>query len=306
MEDVVGGSNQRLHTNKNRKSSRTIMLAVATTAVTTGLLVGINFANPELSAPFHSAIPAILQPQEKNPYAELYYYEADKQSRYEAYQAANADLSVDAVVWRVNAGLDSQFYTDVTTIADTDVLPIIVNKYHQLPADYVPPDLVKLPSGKPATKATCEAYKALAAAARQEGLSLYAASAYRSYDLQNRLYTGYLKQEGGDTVKVDTYSARPGFSEHQTGRAIDLCGSFGSLNDFVNTPEGPWIDANSYKYGFIVRYQQDIVPLTGYKYEPWHITYVGQDVAKVMHEQGITCLEEYVVKYIDHQPQAEV
>ena len=103
-------------------------------------------------------------------------------------------------------------------------------------------------------------------------------------------------------MKVDTYSARPGHSEHQTGRAIDLCGSFGSLNDFINTPEGPWVNENCYKYGFIIRYQQDIIPLTGYKYEPWHITYVGTEVAQTMHDLNIRCLEEYVVKYIDHQP----
>lgn len=282
-------------------------MAATISAVTVGLFVGMNFLAPEFPASSNSnIIPAILQPEEKNPFAELYFYEADKQERYEALQAAHADLTVDEVVWRVNAGLDNNFYTNIAAITNTEVMPIIVNKYHQLPADYVPPDLMKLPSGKPATKATCEAYKELAAAAGKEGLSLYAASAYRSYELQNRLYNGYLKKEGGDTAKVDTYSARPGHSEHQTGRAIDLCGSFGSLNDFVNTPEGPWIDENCYKYGFIVRYQQDIVPLTGYKYEPWHITYVGTDVAMGMREQGITCLEEYVVKYIDHQPPTEV
>ena len=65
---------------------------------------------------------------------------------------------------------------------------------------------------------------------------------------------------------------------------------------------GLWVNDNCYKYGFIVRYQQDIVPLTGYKYEPWHITYVGVEVSTAMHELGITCLEEYTVKYIDHQP----
>lgn len=166
--------------------------------------------------------------------------------------------------------------------------------------------MTKLPSGKPATKDTCAAYKEMAGDARKEGLSFYAASAYRSYALQNRLYQGYLQQEGGNAARVDTYSARPGHSEHQTGRAIDLCGSFGSLNDFVNTPEGPWVKENCYKYGFIVRYQEDIVPLTGYKYEPWHITYVGKEVSNRMHELGMTCLEEYVVKYVDHKPPTSV
>lgn len=285
---------------KEQKRGRLFFLA-AMTALAVGLTAALNLLSPELPAPLDNAIPVIAG-LEKNPYEQIYYYEADKQQRYEAYQAAHADLAVEDVVWQVNAGLDQDFYTNITTIVDTEALPLIVNKYHQLPDDYVPADLETLPSGKPATKATCAAYKAMANDARKAGLSLYAASAYRSYDLQNRLYNGYLKQEGGDRVKVDTYSARPGHSEHQTGRAIDLCGSFGSLNDFINTPEGPWVNENCYKYGFIIRYQQDIVPLTGYKYEPWHITYVGTEVAQTMHDLNIRCLEEYVVKYIDHQP----
>lgn len=283
------------------KLGRILLTTATVAAVTAAVIAGLNFASDKLPPVLDNAIPAIVL-GEKNPYAELYYYEEDKQSRYEAYQTAHPELTADAVVWQVNANLDNAFYTNTAVVADTEVMPVIVNKYYQLPAGYVPPNMGKLPSGKPATQDTCAAYKAMAADARKAGLSLYAASAYRSYDLQNRLYTGYLRDERGDTAKVDTYSARPGFSEHQTGRAIDLCGSFGSLNDFINTPEGPWVNENCYKYGFIVRYQQDIVPLTGYKYEPWHITYVGKEAAQIMHDTGITCLEEYVVKYVDHKP----
>lgn len=284
-----------------------VMLAVAavTAAVLAVAIAGANLISDELPPPLDHAIPA-LAIFEKNPYKALYYYEADKQERYEAYQAVNETLSPEDVVWRVNAGLDGEFYAAIQPVTDTEAMPLLVNKYYQLPADYVPADLTKLPSGKPATKDTCAAYKEMAGDARKEGLSFYAASAYRSYALQNRLYQGYLQQEGGNAARVDTYSARPGHSEHQTGRAIDLCGSFGSLNDFVNTPEGPWVKENCYKYGFIVRYQEDIVPLTGYKYEPWHITYVGKEVSNRMHELGMTCLEEYVVKYVDHKPPTSV
>lgn len=277
-----------------------LLFSAAVVAVAAGALVGAGQL-ATLPEPLGKAIPAVLQ-REQNPFATLYYYEADKQQRYEAYQAANADLEPGDVVWRVNAGLDRPFYSDIASVTE----PLIVNKYHALSADYVPADLEKLPSGKLATKATCAAYRAMAADARKQGLSLYAASAYRSYALQNRLYNGYCKREGGDTAKVDAYSARPGHSEHQTGRAIDLCGSFGSLNDFINTKESPWVRDNCYRYGFIVRYQADIVPLTGYQYEPWHITYVGPEVAQTMHDTGITCLEEYVVKYIDHKPPGDV
>ena len=277
----------------------------AVTAAAAAASVIANLFAPNLPVPLNLDIPAIVA-VEKNPYAQLYYYEADKQARYEAYQALHADLSADEVVWRVNAGLDYGFYTNIEPVADVNALPLIVNKYHQLPADYVPADLAKLPSGRLATKDTCAAFNAMAADARKEGLRIYDTSSYRSYALQKRLYNGYLQRDGGNVELVDTYSARPGHSEHQTGRAIDLSGSFGSLNDFIRTPEGPWVNDNCYKYGFIVRYQQDIVPLTGYKYEPWHITYVGVEVSTAMHELGITCLEEYVVKYIDHQPSVTV
>ena len=304
---LQGAVSLGLCASKKKQKRGTLFFLAAMTVLTVGvgLTAVLNLLSPELPASLDNAIPVIAV-FEKNPYAQVYYYEADKQQRYERYQADHANLVPEDVVWQVNAGLDQDFYTNIITITDTEVMPLIVNKYHQLPADYVPAGLDTLPSGKPATKATCAAYKAMADDARKAGLSLYAASAYRSYDLQNRLYTGYIKQEGGDKAKVDTYSARPGHSEHQTGRAIDLCGSFGSLSDFINTPEGPWVNENCYKYGFIIRYQQDIVSLTGYKYEPWHITYVGTEVAQAMHDLNIRCLEEYVVKYVDHQPPEEV
>ena len=95
---------------------------------------------------------------------------------------------------------------------------------------------------------------------------------------------------------VDTYSARPGHSEHQTGRAIDLSGSFGSLNDFIRTPEGPWVNDNCYKYGFILRYTAEKQDKTGIIPEPWHYRYVGVEAATKIHEENI-CLEEFIEKY---------
>lgn len=178
-----------------------VMLAVAavTATVLAVAIAGANLVSDELPPPLDHAIPA-LAIFEKNPYKALYYYEADKQERYEAYQAANETLSPEDVVWRVNAGLDGEFYAAIQSVTDTEAMPLLVNKYYQLPVDYVPADLTKLPSGKPATKDTCAAYKEMAGDARKEGLSLYAASAYRSYALQNRLYQGYLQQEGGNVA----------------------------------------------------------------------------------------------------------
>ncbi len=275
------------------------------TAVATAVVVLTNMFVPNMPAALDIPMQAIIELDE-SPYNDFYYYEKENEARYEAYQALHTDLTADEVVWRVNAGLDYDFYTNIQPVEDPAAMPVIVNKYYQLAADYVPADLTPLPSGRLATKATCNAYNAMLADAGKEGLRIYDTSAYRSYQKQQNLYNGYLRRDGGNVALVDTYSARPGHSEHQTGRAIDLCGSRGSLDAFIHTPEGVWVKDNCYKYGFIVRYQQDIVPLTGYKYEPWHITYVGVDVSTAMHDLGITCLEEYVVKYIDHQPRETV
>ncbi len=277
----------------------------AATAVATAIVAVSNLFSPAMPAALDLPMQAMIE-LEKNPYNDFYYYEKENHARYEAYQALHADLPADEVVWRVNAGLDYDFYTNIQPVQDTNALPLIVNKYNQLAADYVPDDLTPLPSGRLATKATCDAYNMMLADAHKEGLRIYDVSAYRSYQKQQNLYNGYLRRDKGNVALVDTYSARPGHSEHQTGRAIDLSGSIGSMNEFIYTPEGVWVKENCYKYGFIVRYQQDIVPLTGYKYEPWHITYVGADVSVAMHDSGITCLEEYVVKYIDHQPSGTV
>lgn len=230
----------------------------------------------------------------------VYYYEEDKAERYLAYQELHPELSDEDIVWQVNADLDFAFYENIQPV-DLEAPYLIVNKYRALPADYVPEDMVALPSGKLATRETAEAYALMDADAKEAGCKLYAASAYRSYTNQDTVYNRYLKRDG-DRALVDTYSARPGHSEHQTGMAIDLTGSFGSLSDFKKTPEGAWVKENCYKYGFIVRYQADNENYTGYQDEPWHIRYVGVETAAAMRELGINTLEEYVVKYIEHQP----
>ncbi|MBR6918210.1 MAG: M15 family metallopeptidase [Clostridia bacterium] len=155
---------------------------------------------------------------------------------------------------------------------------LIANKTYALPADYDP--------GVDAT-----AYAALMemfAGAYAEGITLWVASGYRSYDTQAWLYNNYVAMDG--KAAADTYSARPGHSEHQTGLAFDL----NYVADyFASTPEGIWLAANCWKYGFIIRYPAGKESITGYKYEPWHVRYLGKDVAKKVYESGL-CLEEYL------------
>ncbi len=114
-----------------------------------------------------------------------------------------------------------------------------------------------------------------------QGLSLWIASGYRSYTYQNGLYSMYVKNRGKEAA--DTFSARPGHSEHQSGYAFDL----NSVTDaFANTKEGIWVNENCYKYGFILRYPKGKDNETGYKYESWHLRYVGTELAEKLYNNG--------------------
>lgn len=256
---------------------------------------------PESSAasPPGSSASAPQSTTAEGPYTDLYFYEADKAARYIAYGQANPALSADTVVWHVNAGIDGTPYEDYEAARYTDTQHYIVSKYRKLPDNFVPENLVDI-GGYKATSDAAAAYFSMQADAKAEGYSFWAISAYRSIDSQRNLYNRYLQQDPAHIV--DTYSARPGFSEHHTGRAIDLSGSNGNFLQFENSPEGPWVHQNAYKYGFILRYPKGYEHITGYDYESWHMTYVGVDIATDMHDKGIVTLEEYTVKYIDHTP----
>lgn len=155
---------------------------------------------------------------------------------------------------------------------------LVVNKSYSLPADYNP--------GVDATAAA--ALDEMTAAAKNDGVSLWIVSGFRSYEKQKTLYNNYVARDGKSAA--DRYSARPGYSEHQTGLAFDL----NSLEQsFGQTKEGKWLASNCWKYGFIIRYQQDKEDITGYMYEPWHVRYLGKDMAKKVYDSGL-CLEEYL------------
>ncbi len=154
---------------------------------------------------------------------------------------------------------------------------LIVNKTYPVPKDF----------GNGLTSETQTAFNEMKAAAKQDGISLWIVSGYRSYERQTTLYTNYSKSSG--KAQADRFSARPGHSEHQTGLALDLNNASSS---FEGTKEAEWIANNCYKYGFIVRYGKDKEQYTGFKYEPWHVRYLGKDLAKKVYESG-KCLEEY-------------
>lgn len=194
---------------------------------------------------------------------------------------------------RVNIGLDAPPYGDPEEVEDPDSLTALVNQYHALPADYAP-KVVYLTAAYTNQRdrlrpVASRAFMKMADAAAQEGLRIYNASAYRSYTTQKWVYQRYVNQEG--TQEADTYSARPGCSEHQTGLALDI--NTASLSDhFEETEEYAWLVENSWRYGFILRFPEGKEEITGYQFEPWHYRYVGPAAARVCYENGWT-LEEY-------------
>lgn len=155
---------------------------------------------------------------------------------------------------------------------------MIVNKTYALPASYNPGGLT------PEAKA---AFAELQAAAQEDGLTMNSVSDFRSYEAQETLYNNYVARDGKEAA--DRYSARAGHSEHQTGLTIDV--NYAG-DAFHETPEAKWLAENSWKYGFIIRFPEGKEEITGYKYESWHIRYVGKDMAKKIYDSGL-CLEEY-------------
>jgi len=178
---------------------------------------------------------------------------------------------------------------------DASSIWVIANKQHQLsPADYTPGDLVTI-SGATISNQAATDFKAMLAAAGGESVTLTAVSGYRSYSTQNTLYDNYVANNG--QTAADTFSARPGYSEHQTGLAID----FGNNADpscnfddcYANMPDGKWLAAHAHEYGFILRYTSENQQITGYKNEPWHYRYIGRELSAEMKKQAINTLEEF-------------
>ena len=148
----------------------------------------------------------------------------------------------------------------------------------------------------PFRKVLKEDFIALQQAAKNEiSINLMPTTAFRNQNFQTTLYNNYVASDGKEMA--DTYSARPGYSEHQTGLAIDLKNT-ALKGDLRLTDENfEWLNNNAYKYGFIIRYPKDKEYITGYQFENWHIRYVGKEIAKTIHDNDLT-LEEYIDLYI--------
>jgi len=191
-----------------------------------------------------------------------------------------------------------------TVEPDTDAksVSVIVNPDYKLPDNYEPEDLVypdvrfifdEKIEKRMLRKEAAEALEKMFEAAEVDGIYLAGVSAYRSHSTQTALFNRYVERDGYEKAK--TYSAEPGTSEHETGLAIDVTSSDGKCaaqDCFGGTVEAVWLENNAADYGFIIRYPNGKEEITGYKYEPWHIRYVGVELAKHIDEEALT-LEEY-------------
>ncbi|EXJ23118.1 D-alanyl-D-alanine carboxypeptidase [Alkalibacterium sp. AK22] len=157
---------------------------------------------------------------------------------------------------------------------------LLVNKHYGLPAHFAPGE----------NKEARAAFNRMAQAAAKDGIRLTAFSTYRSFERQRTLYNNYVKKDGQKAA--DRYSARPGHSEHQTGLAFDVSQT-GAKNPFAESHATRWMARHAHTYGFIVRYPKGKEHITGYMYEPWHLRYLGPDLAGKVYRSHLT-LEEYL------------
>ena len=188
------------------------------------------------------------------------------------------------------------------TIDNQESIYFIVNRKRPISTNYIPKDLVTpdinlIPGDNPEEqqlrKEVADAAEQMFNDADKHGYRLVMASGYRSASLQKFYYDNYVRKDGQEAA--DTYSARPGTSEHQTGLALDIARVDRKCYlqiCFASTIEGDWLKNNAHKYGFHLRYQKGKEQITGYQFEPWHFRYVGKELAGKLYESGLA-MEEF-------------
>lgn len=235
-------------------------------------------------------------------FLEYTHYLGNNEERYQAFVAAFPDLPMTSAIALVNINADYGYYNNITEIERPEERLVLCNKNFQLPTEYEPEDLRKIEGfSVKMTDEAASAFEAMRAALREElGLPLIAVSGYRSYNYQKTLYSRYAARDGVSVA--DTYSARAGHSEHQTGLAVDILHRYasGSLRSagFQNTAQYAWMLSHAHEYGFILRYREGYESITGYRFEPWHWRYIGPEDATRMFEGGYNTFEEYMGTYL--------
>lgn len=232
------------------------------------------------------------------------YYIDDYLKKYLAYYEKNPDLSFTEIITRINTHLDDEFYTNTEKTDDTIGKFVLLNKHYYADGNYKGQNLIDVDKQynlyNTSFKLSEECYEAFLKMyndAKEQGYAFKINSAYRSYETQIKIYQGWVNKDG--VALADTYSARAGFSEHQTGYAFDVRDYPFTNDDYSKTKSFTWVSENAYKYGFIIRFPKDKEYITGYQYEPWHYRYCGIECATYIHDNDITFEEyyEYFIKY---------
>lgn len=281
---------------KLKKAPKIILILLIIFLIIVGITINQNNKTPNSEQKLTQE-EKILQNLKKIPY-----YKKENKNRYLKYQQEHKNKKTEEIVTDVNIGIDKPYYTNTKPSKLLNSNLILVNKYNYLTEDYIPENLEEISieyarSGMQLVSEAKETFETLSQEAKKDGMTIIAMSSYRSYDYQVNLYNNYVKSDGKDAA--DAYSARPGFSEHQTGLAVDIYNKELPYTSFEETKEFEWMQKNAYKYGFILRFPKDKVNITGYQYEAWHYRYVGKKAAKYIHDHNIT-LEEYYIKKVEN------
>ena len=228
------------------------------------------------------------------------YFILDNLNDYLEYLKKNSSDSLEHIVSIVNVKANNDFYDNSIETNINDGNLMLVNKYHYLPENYNPNDIVDVKNwycyGE--NKIKEEVYQKFIEmfnAAKEQDKKLIISSGYRTYEDQKETYDNYVDRYG--VKKADGLAARPGYSEHETGLTLDITTGKATKDTFESTEEFTWLKENSYKYGFILRYPKGKEDITGYDYEPWHYRYVGVEVATKIHDLDIT-FDEYYAYYL--------
>lgn len=225
--------------------------------------------------------------------------------KYLAFSKENRDYNPRKVIEFVNTKRDNEFYTNTTPSNIEQAQLMLVNKYHYLKEDYVPLNLVTISQSyswgekgsQKCAKVTYDAFLELWKEANKNGYYLMVNSSYRDFAKQTSIFDDYKNRYG--TEYAENYAAHPGYSEHQTGYALDIVDkNYTSKATFTESDSFKWLKDNAYKFGFILRYPSDKEEVTGTKFESWHYRYVGTEVAKYIYENNIT-FDEYYAYYLE-------
>ena len=214
----------------------------------------------------------------------------------------NKNDNLTDVVAIINVGSNNEWYTNTKKTDLSKGHLMLTNKFYALDNTYNSDTMVKVSKqysygeNQMVTSETYNAFLNMFNAAKKEDLTLIINSSFRSYEDQEEIYNE-LKNSRGDEY-ANKIAAKPGFSEHQTGMAVDIQTYGSNASNFEEFDEFKWLQENAHKYGFILRYPKDKEYLTGYEYESWHYRYVGVEAATYIHENNIT-FDEYYAYFIN-------